>query len=377
MTRTTGPDVALTRRRLLTGFARGAGAALLVSPAGLRAQEASAPLSVGFLYGGPRADFGVTQAHAEAAQIVAGLPGVRVEELEAAPGHVPAAAEELAGARGCRIVFVTAPGDAAPALLAQADAHRDTAFLLCGGALAGPRLPANVGIYDAWLDEGQHVSGIVAGYATRSKKVGMVAAESSPRVLRCVNAFALGVRRADAAATVRLAFVGHEPTPETVSAAARALIDDGADVLSGHLDSVRPLCEAAEAAGVRSCGLHVDLSALAPEGFLTGAQPDWARLCVDTVRRVQVGQPWERVRCGGFGAGYVRSTAYGRGVGVEARAHADAARMQLANGNAAVFRGPIHDNTGRTALPKGKALRSDDPALDRLVWLAEGVEVVR
>jgi simple sugar transport system substrate-binding protein len=379
MKRATRPDATVTRRRVLTGLAQGLGGAALLSALPLRAHGAApdTPLGVGFLYGGPRADFGITQAHADTARAIATLPGIRVEEIEATATGLPAAAEQLAGARGCRVVFVTAPGDSLPALLAQADAHRDTVFMLCGGEFADLRLPANVGVYDAYLDEGQHVAGIVAGYASRSRRVGLVAAESSPRVLRCVNAFALGVRRADPAVGVRLAFVGADAAPDAVAAAARALVADGADVLSGQLNSVRPLCEVAEAAGVRCCGLHVDLSALAPEGFLTGTQPDWTRICADTVLRIQSGRPWERVRRGGFGSGHVRSTAYGRGVGVEARAHADAARLQLANGNAAVFRGPITDNTGRTALAKGKSLRSDDPALDRLVWLLEGVEVVR
>jgi len=360
---------------VLTGLGLGFGAALL--PPSLRAQDAPAALRVGFLYDGPRADFGAAQAHADAARAVATLPGIRVEEIESAAAGLPAAAEELAGGRGCRVVFVTAPGDSVPALLAQAEAYRDTTFLLCGGALADLRLPDNVGVYDAYMDEGQHIAGIVAGYASRSKTVGLVAAESSPRVLRCVNAFALGVRRADPSVGVRLALLGAEPSPEAVAAAAKGLVADGADVLSGQLASVRPLCEVAEASAVRCCGLHVDLSALAPEGFLTGTQPDWTRIYADTVQRIQSGRPWERVRRGGFGSGFVRSTAYGAGVGVEARAHADAARMQLANGNAAVFRGPILDNTGRVALAKGKALKSDDPALDRLVWLAEGVELVR
>ncbi|WP_448190751.1 BMP family ABC transporter substrate-binding protein [Azospirillum sp. sgz301742] len=383
MKQATRPDAAVTRRRVLTGLAQGLvggiGAAALLSASPLRAQGAApnTPLGVGFLYGGRRADYGIIQAHAEAARAIATLPGIRVEEIETDAAGLPAATEQLAGARGCRVVFVTAPGDAVPALLAQADAHRDTMFLLCGSAHADLRLPGNVGVYDAYLDEGQHIAGIVAGYASRSKRVGLVAAQSSPRVLRCVNAFALGVRRADPAVGVRLAFVGADATPDAVTAAAKALVADGADVLSGQLDSVRPLCEVAEAAGVRCCGLHVDLSALAPEGFLTGTQPDWTRICADTVLRIQSGRPWERKQCGGFGGGYVRSTAYGRGVGVEARAHADAARMQLANGNAAVFRGPITDNTGRTALAKGKSLRSDDPALNRLVWLLEGIEVVR
>ncbi|HYH39487.1 MAG TPA: BMP family ABC transporter substrate-binding protein [Azospirillum sp.] len=380
MKRASGPDAAVTRRSLLTGLSLGMGGLALASPLCgpiAHAQDAAPPLRVGFVYDGPRADFGMVQAHADAAQAVATMPGVRVEEIEATPTTLSAAAEELAGGRGCRIVFVTAPGDSLPLLLAQAEAHRDTAFLLCGSTFADARLPDNVGVYDAYMDEGQHIAGIVAGYASRSKRVGLVAAESSPRVLRCVNAFALGVRRADPTVAVRVALVGASPTPDVVAAAAKALVADGADVLSGQLASVRPVCEVAAAAGVRCCGLHIDLSALAPEGFLTGTQPDWTRICADTVQRIQSGREWERVRLGGFGKGHVRSTAYGRDVGVEARAHADAARMQLANGNAAVFRGPILDNTGRVALAKGKTLKSDDPALDRLVWLAEGVEVVR
>lgn len=380
MKRASGADAAVTRRRMLTGLGLGMGlgmgGAVLAPSLSLGAQDA-APLRVGFVYDGPRADFGAVQAHADAAHAVATLPGVRVEEMETTAATVPAAAEELAGGRGCRIVFITAPGDSLPRLLAQAEAHPGTVFLLCGAAYADGRLPDNVGVYDAYMDEGQHIAGIIAGYASRTKRVGLVAAESSPRVLRCINAFALGVRRADPTVSVRLALVGTMPTPDAVAAAAKALVGDGADVLSGQLASVRPVCEVAEAGGVRCCGLHVDLSALAPEGFLTGTQADWARVCADTVRLVQAGQEWERVRLGGFGRGHVRSTPYGRGVAVEARAHADAARMQLANGNAAVFRGPILDNTGRVALAKGKALKSDDPALDRLVWLAEGVEVMR
>lgn len=377
MKRATGPDAAMTRRRVLTGLAGGLAGGLSAFPLRAQVTAAQASLGVGFLYGGRRADFGATQAHADAARAIATLPGIRVEEIETDAAGLSAASEHLAGGRGCRVVFVTAPGESLAALLAQAEVHRDTVFMLCGSAFADLRLPANVGVYDVYLDEGQHIAGIVAGYASRAKRVGLVAPESSPRVLRCVNAFALGVRRADPAVGVRLAFVGAGAAPDAVAAAAKALVADGADVLNGHLESVRPLCEVAEAADVHCCGLHVDLSALAPEGFLTGTQPDWTRVCTDTVLRIQSGRPWERVQLGGFGSGYVRSTAYGRGVGVEARAHADAARMQLANGNAAVFRGPITDNTGRTALAKGKSLRSGDPALDRLVWLLEGVEVVR
>lgn len=358
------------RREVFKGF--GAAAMLLAASPAL----GDGPMGVGVLYGGSRTDFGYNQAHADAARAVAGLPGIRLEEREDTAGHLAALAEELAGSRDCRAVFVTAPGDALPGLLAQADANRDTAFLLCGAPMDEARLPVNVGFFEGFIDEAQHISGIVAGYSSRTRHVGLVASRPVPAVLRCVNAFALGARRADPSIAVRVAFVGDGASPMAVAEAARGLVEGGVDVLAAHIDQPRPVCEVAEASGVLCCGVHTDLSAIAPQGFLTGAEWDWARAYTDTVARLAEGKPWPRKRQGGFGAGLVRNTAYGPAVPVDARAHADAARMQLANGNAAVFRGPIHDNTGRLVVAKGKALTGQDPALDRMVWLAEGVNDV-
>ncbi|WP_029006728.1 BMP family ABC transporter substrate-binding protein [Azospirillum halopraeferens] len=359
--RTDGWRVA--RRRFLAGVAGGALA--LAAPLG----RAAEPLSVGFLYSGPRVDFGYNQAHADGAAATAALPGVVVHEAEAA-GDLPVAVEELIAGHGCRVIFVTAPGDQAEALLAQADAHRDVTILLCGSRNAMLRLPVNVGVYDAYIDEGQHIAGMVAGYATRRRRIGFVASQPGPRVLRSVNAFALGARRVEPSVTVQLAFVGPEGSP---AAAGRSLIAGGADVLAGHLPSLRPLVEEAEAAGVLCCGLHTDLSAVAPTALLTGAEWAWERLYTDLVTRIRTGRPWPRLLRGGFGEQFVRSTRYGPAVGVEARAHADAARMQLANGNTAVFRGPVKDNTGRLVLAKGASLPSKDSALDSIVWLVDGV----
>lgn len=355
------------RREVLKGF--GAAAVLLAAPPSL----GNDPMGVGVLYGGSRTDFGYNQAHADAARAVAALPGVRLEEREETAGNLAALAEELAGPSGCRVVFVTSPGDALPGLLAQADANRDTAFLLCGAPMDESRLPVNVGFFEGFLDEAQHVCGIVAGYSSRTRHIGFVASRPVPSVLRSVNAFALGTRRADPAIAVRVAFVGDHAPAAAVAAAARALVEGGVDVLAAHVGQPLPVCEVAESSGVLCCGVHTDLSATAPQGFLTGAEWDWSRAYIDTVAKLAEGKPWPRKRQGGFGAGLVRNTAYGPAVPVDARAHADAARMQLANGNAAVFRGPIHDNTGRLVVAKGKALASQDPALDRMIWLAEGV----
>lgn len=355
------------------GFLRGAGAAALALALGAAEARSHTPLTIGFVYAGAREDFGYNQSHALAARAAAALPGVTVEEVEAEPGGVPAAAGALAAPAACRLVFVTAADPELSSLLAQADANRETVFMLCGAVEDEARLPANVGTYDAYIDEAQHVAGIVAGYASPGHRLGFVATRGARDSLRSVNAFALGARRADASTTMQVVFVEPAASGETVAAAAKALVAGGADVLAGFLPSLRPVCEVAEAAGVFCCGLHTDLSALAPTALLTGAEWDWGRACSAVIHAVQQGQPRPRVQRGGFGAGLVRMTPYGPAVSAEARAHAEAARFQLANGNASVFRGPVLDNTGRTVVPKGKAMASDDPRLDSLVWLVDGV----
>ncbi|WP_207458934.1 BMP family ABC transporter substrate-binding protein [Azospirillum sp. SYSU D00513] len=373
-------EMDFNRRRILQGF--GAAALATAAHAALApevlaqapmAASTGAPLAVGVAYCGSRTDFGYNQAHADAAQALSTIPGVRLEEIEAEPAGLPAAVEDLVRGRGCRVVFVTAPGDLLSSLLAHADAHREAAFLLCAAPMEGMRLPDNVGFYDGFLSEAQHVSGIVAGYASASKTIGLVASHPSSSVLRGVNAFALGAKRADPAVTVQLAYAGQDATPKEVAAAAHALVNRGADVLVPHVLRPRPVLETAAAWNLLCCGVHSDLSAIAPDNFLTGAEWNWTNAYMDVVRRIAAGQPWPRVIRGGFKEGYVRNTPYGPSVMLEARAHADAARMQLANGNAAVFRGPVLDNTGRTVVPKGKALTMPDPALEHMVWLAEGV----
>ncbi len=60
-------------RRALMGSVAGAAAFGLAGAA--RAQK---PLVIGFIYVGPRDDYGYNQAHAEAAAIVKKMPGVKV-----------------------------------------------------------------------------------------------------------------------------------------------------------------------------------------------------------------------------------------------------------------------------------------------------------
>ena len=70
-------------------------------------------------------------------------------------------------------------------------------FLHCGGLWNEGKHPMNAGSYFGYIDECEYLSGIVAGHATKTKKLGFVAAKPIPQVRRNINAFTLGARSVD------------------------------------------------------------------------------------------------------------------------------------------------------------------------------------
>ena len=56
-----------------------------VASAAMPVKAADKALTVGFIYVGPKDDYGYNQAHAEGAQMVAKMPGVKIREEEKVP----------------------------------------------------------------------------------------------------------------------------------------------------------------------------------------------------------------------------------------------------------------------------------------------------
>src|SRR4029077_4275185 len=71
---------ALSRRTLIQG-----GSALIAGAALGNRAEAAKELVVGFIYVGPKDDYGYNQAHAEAAALLKKTPGVKIVEEEKVP----------------------------------------------------------------------------------------------------------------------------------------------------------------------------------------------------------------------------------------------------------------------------------------------------
>ncbi|MFZ3308305.1 MAG: BMP family ABC transporter substrate-binding protein [Xanthobacteraceae bacterium] len=359
----------ISRRRLLQGSAGLAlGASMPIEHA------LAATTTVGFIYVGSRDDYGYNQAHAQGAAALKKMPGIKVVEEEKVPETeaVEKTMESMINLDGATLLFPTSFGYFSPHVLKTAVKYPKIRFEHCGG-LWTPKDPTNVGSYFGYIDEAVHVSGIVAGHQTKSGKLGFVAAKPIPQVLRNVNAFMLGAKLANPKATLQVIFTGDWSMPVKEAEATNSLVDQGADVITCHVDGPKTVVENAARRGAMVCGYHVDQSVLAPKAYLTGAEWNWEALYPRFVKMFTSGQTIPNFYRGGLKEELVKVSPYGAMVGEAARKHADDIKAQLTAGTYVIFKGPIADNKGKTVIASGISQGQKDPELEKMDYLVDGV----
>jgi basic membrane protein A and related proteins len=359
----------ISRRHLLQG-----GAALTLGSAlGVRS-AAAAGMTAGFIYVGSRDDYGYNQAHALGAAAVKKMPGVTVVEEEKVPetDAVAKTMESMISLDGATLLFPTSFGYYNPQVTKVASKYPKIHFEHCGG-LWTDKDPKNAGSYFGYIDEAQYISGIVAGYSTKSGKLGFVAAKPIPQVLRNINAFTLGARLANPKATTQVIFTGDWSMPVKEAEATNRLIDQGVDVLTCHVDGPKTIVENAARRGAMVCGYHVNQGPLAPKAYLTGAEWNWEELYPKFAKMIQAGEAIPNFYRGGLKEGVVKCSPYGEAVSAEARKHADDIKAKLVAGNYTIFKGPIADNKGKTVITAGTDRGQRDPDLESMDYLVEGV----
>ncbi|NBR67367.1 MAG: BMP family ABC transporter substrate-binding protein, partial [Actinobacteria bacterium] len=95
----------------------------------------------------------------------------------------------------------------------------------------------HLGTYFGAAEEARYLSGIAAGKASPSGKIGYVAAFPIPEVIRGINAFTLGAQSVNPDATVQVTWTKTWFDPTLEKEAAEALLDAGVDVLAQHQDT--------------------------------------------------------------------------------------------------------------------------------------------
>lgn len=361
----------LDRRRFLSTTAGLASAAAL----GAWPARAQAGLTVGFIYVGPKDDYGYNQAHAEGAAAVKAMAGVTMVEEENVPEtqDVQQSMESMIEFDGASLIFPTSFGYFDPHVLAVAPSYPDVRFEHAGGLWQQGVHPANVGSYFGDIGMGQYLNGIAAGHATVSKKIGFVAAKPIPQVLLNINSFLLAARAVDPAITCQVIFTGEWSMSVKEAEATNALADAGCDVITAHVDGPKVVMETAAARGAFICGYHANQSVLAPDLYLTGAEWNWAKVYTDMVAMTLAGEPIPNFVRGGLREGFVKMSPLGPANSDAARAQFEATLAEIMAGDFAVIEGPMADNAGNEIAAEGEAFVETAVELESMGYLVDGV----
>ena len=352
------------------------GAAASASGASPQTKPTDGSLTIGFIYVGPKGDYGYNQAHAEGAKSLVSVTGVKIREEESVPETVAVqkTMESMINMDGAKVLFPTSFGYFDPHILKIAEKYPEVTFLHCGGLYTEGKHPKNVGSYFGYIDEAQYVAGVVAGLTTKTNKLGFVAAKPIPQVLRNINAYTLGARSVNPKATLSVIFTGDWSLAVKEAEAANSLIDQGADVLTSHVDSPKVVIETAERRNVFSTGYHASQATLAAKGYLTGAEWNWEKVYKDYVEKIKGGTQWAHLVRGGFKEGYIKMSAYGPAVSADAKTKADEAKAKLTAGTLVIFKGPLKDNANKEIIAAGAEKTQTDISLEQMNYLVEGIK---
>lgn len=356
-------------RWLTWGAIAFSGIALIAAGCGKpEAEPGEKALRVGFVYISPVGDAGWTYAHDRGRAEMAKLPFVetaRGVESVAETADATRVMTQLA-ASGFNLIFATSYGymDQTAAAARQ---FPEVIFMHCSGHKTAP----NMGTYFGKMYQARYLSGLVAGKMTETDLIGYVAAHPIPEVIRGINAFTLGVRKANPGAKVRVVWTYTWFDPPKERQAAVSLLEVGADVIAQHQDTPGPQ-QAAEEAGKYSIGYNVDMSRFAPRAHLTGAVWDWGVVYTAVAEAVHNGTWTNEPIWWGIETGLVGLAPFGPMVPGDVRELVAAEKAKIAAGELKIFSGPVRGQSGEIVIPEGKTLT--DAELFAMSYFVEGVE---
>ncbi|WP_341702481.1 BMP family ABC transporter substrate-binding protein [Ferrovibrio sp.] len=356
----------IDRRRFLQGAAA---TTALVTASGIRAAQAAEPLKVGFVYVGPIGDYGWTHGHDLGRKAVEKKFGDKVKttyvESVAEGPDAERVIRQLAQ-QGHGLIFTTSFGYMEQTLRV-AKQFPKVMFEHATGYKTAPNMSA----YNSRFYEGRAILGHIGGKLTKTGKIGYVASVPIPEVVMGINATAIAARRVRPDAEVRVVWVNSWFDPAKESDAAKALIDQGVDIMTQHTDSPAPL-QVAEARGILGFGQASDMKQYAPKAQLSAILDIWAPHYIARVQAVLDGTWKTQSTWEGFKEGALVMAPWGDAVPAELRKEADAMVADTISGKFHAFTGPIKNQKGEVVVKAGE--RMSDGDLLKMDWYVEGVK---
>jgi basic membrane protein A len=262
-------------------FLIAATAVMVTAGAGLPSASAEDKLKVGFIYLGPVGDLGWTYQHELARQALVKEFGDKIETtyLENVPEGPDAerSIEQLARA-GNKLIFTTSFGYMEPTLKVAKkypNVHFEHA--------TGYKRADNVSTYSGRFYEGRYIQGIIAAKMSKTGVLGYIGSFPIPEVISGINATMLGAQTINPNIKVKIIWANSWFDPGKEADAAKALLDQGADIVMQHTDSPAAMQIASER-GKLAFGQDSEMIKFGPKAQLTSIEDNWGPYYISRVK---------------------------------------------------------------------------------------------
>lgn len=339
-------------------------AALLGAASG----AAQAATKVCFVYVGSKTDGGWTQAHDIARQQLQDHFGDQVETpyLEnVSEGPDAERAIERFARSGCNLIFTTSFGFMDPTI-DVAKKFPDVKF----EHATGYKTSENVTSYNARFYQGRYIQGQIAGSVSEEGVAGYIASFPIPEVVMGINAFLLGAQKVNPDFKIKVVWVNTWFDAGKEADAAKALIDQGVDILTQHTDSTAPIQVASER-GIKAFGQASDMIEAGPQTQLTSILDTWGPYYIKRTQAVMDGT-WESQSSWDGLAEGILSMAPFTNMPDDVKQMATEIEAKVTSGEVHPFTGPINRQDGSPWLADGEI--ADDGTLLGMNFYVEGVD---
>ncbi|MER9966466.1 BMP family ABC transporter substrate-binding protein [Mesorhizobium sp. M0060] len=329
--------------------------------------EAADKLKACWVYTGPIGDFGYSYQHDQGRLEVEKALGDKVETAyleNVSEGPDADRAFERLAREGCKIIFGTSFGFMDP----EVKIAKKFPKVMFEHA-TGYKTAENLGIYNARFYEGRYVLGQIAAKQSKSGVAGYIVSFPIPEVVMGINSFMLGAQSINPNFKAKIVWVNSWFDPGKEADAAKALFDQGADIIVQHTDSTAAL-QVAEERKLHGFGQSSDMIKFAPHAQLTSLTDEWGPYYISRVQAALDGT-WKPDNVWlGIKDGAVKLAPF-TNMPDDVKAMAEATTKKIADGWNP-FTGPIAKQDGTPWLKDGEV--ADDGTLLGMNFYVKGVD---
>ncbi len=336
-----------------------AAALALAVGATLGAASAQQKLKIGFIYVGPIGDMGWSYQHEVARRAIVDefkdkIDTTFLENVNEGP-DAERSIEQLVR-NGAKLVYTTSFGF----MDATAKVAKKYPNVMFEHA-TGYKRDKNLATYSGRFYEGRYIQGQIAAKMSKTGTIGYIASFPIPEVVAGINATMLGAQSVRPDMKVKIIWVNSWYDPGKEAAAARALADQGADILTQHTDSAAAT-QFANERGIFSFGQDSDQIKFGPKAQLTAIVNNWTPYYVDRVKlaldnKWATGDVW-----GGLNTKIVQMAPY-TNMPDDVKKLAMDTEAAISGGKLHPFKCPVVDQDGKTVECKGGANLDDGQIL--------------